>query len=150
MNSDERRKPLKWPLIAIAAICLIGVWLITSWNAHSIQITWEIDNPTDMETILEDRIPVGSAIAEARGFMESEGFVCRDVSNGTFTEKEWFGDEEPQYDDISFVRCWRSQRVGFFKRGIDGLVMSHNWEVALVHDGSVITDVLVSYYLDGM
>jgi hypothetical protein len=116
--------------------------------AHTAQVTWKIDDPTNMATTLGDRVPIGTSIADARRFMEHEGFDCRDVADGWFIERTWFGDDEPKHEGIDFIRCHRSQNLGIYQ-GWNSLLMSRNWGVALVHDGHLVTDILVSHYLDG-
>jgi hypothetical protein len=73
--------------------------------------------------------------------MEDEGFTCDDVVQGTFVERTWFGDREPVHEGLDFVHCERTQSAGF--------LMTSYWDVALVHNGETVTDVLVSHYLDG-
>lgn len=116
--------------------------------AHAAQLTRSIDDPMIMKATLEERIPVGTPIAEAQQFMEKEGFECREHLNGTFVERRSLRDKEPRHERLMFVECSRAQR---FNTGeSDGRrPQSSKWDVALVNDGKVVTTILVSHYNDG-
>ena len=94
-----------------------------------------------MKATLREHIPIGSPVSEARRYMVSEGFECRDVVNGKFIERTWFGDDEPAYEGLDYILGIRRQSAG--------VLMGRIWDVAVVHDGRVVTDVLVSHFLDG-
>jgi len=123
--------------------------LVAVGCGHSSQFTWKIDDPVVMKSVLAEHVPHGTPVADARRFMESEGFDCRECSNGSFIERTWFGDREPRYDGIDFTDCDRVQNLGIYKGSFGGLLMSRNWRVALVNDGNAVTDILVSHYIDG-
>ena len=132
--------PLGTMLMLRRALGLVALlWVVGC--AHTARQTWKVEDPAIMKATLRERIPMGSSISEARRYMESEGFECRDVLNGKFIERTWFGDEQPAYDGLDYIRCTRSQSAGF--------LMGRIWTVAVVHDGSIVTDVLVSHYVDG-
>lgn len=119
--------------------------------AHSAQLTWNVDDPEAMRAVLAEHIPPGTPVAEARQFMQEEGFTCRERVNESFVERTWFGDRDPRHEGIDFVHCERVQTLGVGKQGfgLGGLMMTRNWDVALVNDSRSVTAVLVSHYLDG-
>ena len=144
-------KPLTYLTIVIPslAVAFLVFSIVQKVRTHSSRVTWNVDDAQEMEMLLKERLPIGSSIAAARRFMEAEGFECDDVSRGTFVEKSWWGADTPQHEDITFVSCRRVQSLDFSDSGVDALVMSHHWEIALVHDGDAVTAVLVSHYVDG-
>ena len=101
-----------------------------------------------METTLTERIPIGTPVAEAQRFMEREGFECRDHVNGTFIERRHWTDKEPRHERLTFIECSRAQSLGS-RKGSSGLLMTRKWDVALVNDGKVVTEILLSHYVDG-
>lgn len=92
-----------------------------------------------MKTTLTERIPIGTSLSDAQRFMESESFHCSEVSQGAFMERSWWGDDKPLHEGLDYVLCERKKNEGFWA--------NQTWQVALVHDGNVVTDILVSNYL---
>jgi hypothetical protein len=112
---------------------LIVLWV--AGCANPARQTWKIDDPAIMKATLSEQIPIGSSLSEARRYMESEGFECSDVLNGKFIERTQLSDDQPRYEGFDFIRGVRRQSAGFPVERI--------WSVAVVHDGSLVTDVLV-------
>jgi hypothetical protein len=109
---------------------------------HFSQATWKIEKPEDMRQAIIQRIPRGTSIDAARKVMESEGFTCNLKRNSTFYERtSWQTDGVQRHDQIDFLECRRTQSAGF--------LMSRQWTVALVLNGDLVSDVLISHILDG-
>jgi len=128
-------------------LLLLSLAFLAIGCAHASQLTRSIDDPMVMRATLEDRIPVGTPIAEAQQFMEKEGFECRDHVNGTFVERRSWRDKEPRHERIVFIECSRAQKLGAGADG--GRPVNSKWDVALVNDGKVVTAILLSHYNDG-
>lgn len=110
--------------------------------SHSHQPTFQLTTPEAMRAQLAAMIPPGTNLSAAQATMEREGFTCHVVRGGTFIERTWFGSDEPRHEGLDFLACRRVQSAGH-------LLMSRNWDVALVFDGDQVTQTLVSHYIDG-
>lgn len=130
-------------------IALMAIVVVCVGCLHSSQVTWRIDDPVVMKAALVEHVPIGTPVSAARRFMESEGFICEPRSNSSFIERRSWSDREPKHEGIDFLGCHRRESLGVNKYGLGGLLMSRKWNVALVNDGSIVTDILVSHYIDG-
>jgi hypothetical protein len=91
--------------------------------------TSDLDQSDEMIEAVEARAGAGSPIADAREFMEQEGFECSEVTNGSFVGR----------DGIDYLYCDRR----------DGSPVARRWQVAIVHRGGLIVEVLATTGLIG-
>jgi len=103
------------------------------------------DGREEMHLALTERIPIGTALEEARSKMEAAEFDCVLVADSFFTEDPGFIDDERDYKSVAnarILRCTRSESAG--------LLMAHIWAVALVLDhNDKVEDVLVLHRMEG-
>ena len=92
-----------------------------------------LKDPSKMKGVVLKAVPVGSRIEEARRFMEREGFRCSPQT------KSSFADHDGTRKGIDYLYCDRSE----------GLIVSRRWQVAIVHSGDRVTDVLANTGLIG-
>ncbi len=112
--------------------------------AHSHQVTWRIQSPDQMKQVVQDSVPLGSSIAQAREFMESEGFECEVRKNSTFYERRsWTNRDLTTHKKIDFLNCHRNQSAGQFG-------LRRIWNVALVLNDEAVSEAIVSHYVDGL
>jgi hypothetical protein len=78
-------------------------------------------SPKEMQKKLQEVLPKGMKLQQAREYMEREGFACEMIANG-----EWRKKKVPR-----FMHCKRE----------DGQMIKRRWEVAVVHDGESIVSV---------
>ena len=88
------------------------------------------DNPDLMEEEISQFIPVGSSIDRAKRIMESNGFKCEYVENGTFVKERddpnFPGGKYTTYRRVDHLSCDRSKMVAVLRE--------RRWQVAIVHD----------------
>ena len=109
---------------------------------HSRQVTWKLKSPEEMQQIVRDHVPLGTAATTAQEFMEAEGFHCEVRGDATFCERRAFNIVGQVHDKLDFIECKRHQRAGH-------ILMARLWTVALVLENDVVADVLVAHYIDG-
>jgi hypothetical protein len=124
---------LRWTFVA-------GVLLITGCHYH--QVTWRQTTRDEMLAALTEHIPPGSSLEAAQKFLEREGFECQRVENDDFIEREYWTDIIARHEGVTYLHATRSQSDGH-------LLMSRTWDVAVVEDGDVVGEVLVSKTVDG-
>lgn len=78
-------------------------------------------SPKEMQAKLNEAMPKGATLANAREFMEKEGFACEMVVDGEFKKKKIH----------RFLLCTRQ----------DGQMIKRRWDVAVVHDGEKVLSV---------
>jgi hypothetical protein len=89
-----------------------------------------------MKELLSTHIPRGTAVVEAKRFMEGEGFECQVERNSSFIE------EGVSHRGIDYLYCDRSDST-------KSRWVSRRWQIALVIKDEVISDILVSVGLIG-
>lgn len=124
--------------------CLFSlvVGLAIAGCTHAPRVTWNLEDPDLMREVVVWHVPPGTSIPAAGAFMKSEGFTVHLERNESFNERRSWVDIFKTHDHLDFLDCRRVQSAG-------SLLMSHFWEVALVLDGDVVRDVVVSHYVDG-
>ena len=89
-----------------------------------------------MKTALLQIVPSGTPLVQARNVMEREGFTVAAKQNAAFSEQGRL------HQNIDYLYCDRSESAGF--------PVERRWQVALVHDGTQLTDILVSMGSTGL
>ncbi len=103
-------------ILSVAMLALLG------FSACERSATGEIGNTKEMIAALSAKVPVGTSVAVAKVFMESEKFEVT-----VMTKEKWKGKS-----GITFLQCLRR----------DGSPpIFRKWEVALINDGKVITSI---------
>jgi hypothetical protein len=108
------QRNLSW--LKYSVLIVVTALLVSCEQAHK---TEEVVSPQQMQATLEKAVPKGMALEDAKGFMESEGFVCEEVKGGTWKGKK----------GLTFLHCKRE----------DGQMIKRRWEVALMHDGKTVS-----------
>src|SRR5713101_3012007 len=109
---------------ALTVLLAMGVGCASS---HS--VTRGIQEPPRMIEVILDQIPVGTSLADAERFMQSEGFKCSQTTNGEFLG----------HRGLDYLYCDRS----------DGGIVQRRWQVAIVHGDGKVSEVLASTGLVG-
>ena len=109
--------------------CLILLLLAAASCTSSRAGTRGIEEPPQMVAAVLGRIPLGTPVEEAQGFMEREGFRCSRIANAAFGER----------NGLDYVYCDRTE----------GTVVSRRWQVALVYRDGLVVEVLASTGLVG-
>ena len=111
-----RNRALRALLGMSIAFVLVGV---TGCDSRA---TAQIGNSKEMVEALELKVPKGTALPAAKAFMESEKFEVEEMKKARWKGKA----------DINFLKCSR-------KDGSPPIF--RQWEVALLHDGKVVTSI---------
>ncbi len=98
-------------------LCAVLLGIVGCGPAHE---TEEL-SPKEMQSQLQKAMPKGMKLAEARQYMEKEGFQCEMVVDG-----EWKKKKVPR-----FMKCSRE----------DGKMIKRKWDVAVMHDGDKVVNV---------
>ncbi|MFY9571093.1 MAG: hypothetical protein WAV20_06840 [Blastocatellia bacterium] len=88
-----------------------------------------------MKQEIENQIPIGSSIKDAKRIMEANAFKCKLEERGSFAE---MGDDERfvrRHDNADFLYCDKEKR---------GFICSRRWQVAIVHKDTVVSGIFVS------
>ena len=109
---------------------------------HAPRATWTLDDPDLMRDVITWHVPPGTSIPAATAFMKSEGFSVDLRRDATFNERRSWMNVLKTHNQIDFLDCRRVQSAG-------SLLMSRFWRVALRLDGDVVSEVMVSHYVDG-
>lgn len=96
-----------------------------------VRATTDIRQPAVMKEALRRAIPTGTSLANARRFMEQEGFACKITRNGSFRGRE----------GIDYLYCDRSERYAHW--------VDQRWQIALVLEGDRVRDIEVAHGLIG-
>jgi len=115
-RSDLRRHAVRAVLGFCAVVGLLG---LTGCDSHS---TADIGNSKQMIAALELKVPKGTALAAAKTFMEAEKFEVEEMKKARWKGKA----------DLNFLKCTR-------KDGSPPIF--RQWEVAVMHDGKVVTSI---------
>lgn len=99
---------------------LWGVLFIGLAGCGPSQETAEL-TPKEMQKKLQEALPKGFKLQEARHYMEKEGFECEMVVDGEWKKKKV----------ARFMHCKRE----------DGKMIKRRWDVAVVHDGDKVVSV---------
>jgi hypothetical protein len=94
-----------------------------------------LKEPAAMKSALVRLVPPGTSVAKARAAMEHEGFTVTEKRNARFAE------QGKLRESIDYLYCDRTESAGF--------PIERRWQVALVNDGTQVTDILVSTGLTG-
>jgi hypothetical protein len=94
-----------------------------------------LKDPSAMKIAVQRIVPTGTSLAQARDAMESEGFKVAAKQNAMFSE------EGKVHKNIDYLYCDRTELAAF--------PVERRWQVALVNDGTQVTDILVSMGLTG-
>jgi len=103
-------------ILFVAALALLG------FSACDRSATGEIGNSAEMVAALSKKVPMGTSVAAAKAFMESEKFEVTEM-----TKAKWKGK-----GGLTFLQCLR-------KDGSPPIF--RKWEVAMMNDGKVITSI---------
>lgn len=125
-------------LCLLAAALLLG----TVGCAHRHRRTWKHATIEEMHATLLEQIPPQTPLADARAFMQKEGFRCTLETNSLFVERNHWSVPGITHEGLNYLRCYRAQGEGHF-------LTSRIWTIALVHDDNVVTEVIISMYIDG-
>jgi hypothetical protein len=90
-----------------------------------------------MKQTLKREIPVGTPEAEARRFMERQGFSC------TLEKQQSFSEQGKTFNDLDFLYCTRSDTSTTLS------LVSREWKIAVVVQNHLVSDILVSSGLLG-
>ena len=100
-----------------------------------------------MATEVSKRIPKGTPLVDARKTMESAGFECDLIENGSFTESSGVIGHDREYrsfENSRYLLCRRTE-------GAEGFLVANIWTVALVADKTDnVDDVLVRHCMEGL
>ena len=121
----------QWIRVLPAVVLMIGC----ARDLQNTRMTTGITEPTVMKSTLREKIPDRTTLAEAKDFMEREGFECSIKRNGSFSE------EGVSRDGIDYLYCDRHDRVDTW--------VSRRWQIALVLKDGTVNDVYVSQGLIG-
>jgi hypothetical protein len=88
-----------------------------------------------MKSALLQMVAPGTSLVQARNAMEREGFRVAEKHNAAFNE------EGTLHKNINYLYCDRTELAVF--------PVERRWQVALVNDGTRVTDILVSMSLTG-
>lgn len=124
------------------AVLMVAYLRLVTGCSHRHQQTWKHTTIEQMHATLAEQIPPQTPLEEARAYMEKEGFKCSPRTNELFVEQDHWAAPGVRHSGLNYVHCHRGQGEGHF-------LMSRIWNIALVHDGHVVTDVLISMYVDG-
>jgi hypothetical protein len=112
--------------VALTAAVLVAVAGFTGIRS----VTRGVEEPPRMVEAVLGQVPVGTPVDDAQRFMEREGFKCSRSSNAAFLDRT----------GLDYVYCDRSEGSGAVQR---------RWQVAVVHRGGKVTEVLASTGLLG-
>ena len=93
-------------------------------------VTRDIEEPPRLVEVVLSQVPVGTSVENAQRFMEREGFKCSRTIAGQFGDRK----------GLDYVYCDRSE---------GGVWVQRRWQVAIVHRGGKVTEVLASTGLVG-
>ncbi len=111
------------------ASCLVLVVVSIVGFAGPRSATRNIEEPQRMVEAVLREVPIGTPLAEARRFMEAEGFECRREANSTFLDR----------DELDYLYCNR----------YEGGIVKRRWQVAVVYRDDKVVEVLASTGLIG-
>ena len=106
------------------AVCLTLIVVAAPGCAGARSATREIDKPERMVQAVMNGVPIGTPVDEAQRFMEGEGFQCRREANAKFLDR----------GGLDYLYC---NRYG-------GSIVKRRWQVAVVHRGGKVVEVLAS------
>ena len=118
---------IRWFHLLPTAVVLLGC----ARDRQVGRVTTGIEQPALMESTLVKHIPIGTALADAKGFMEREGFECSVTRNGSLSSRE----------GIDYIYCDRHDPVDTW--------VSRRWQIVLVLEDDNVADVRVSHGLIG-
>ena len=121
------RQKIGWIHLLSAVVLLLGC----ARDTQVVRVTAGIEQPALMQSTLVKNIPKGTPLADAKRFMEREGFECSITRNGSFSGR----------DGIDYIYCDRHDRVDIW--------VSRRWQIALVLEDDTVADVSVSHGLIG-
>lgn len=127
MESDMINHRIGWIHLLPAIVLLVGC----AHDKQTVRVTTGIEDPAMMQSTIVKNIPNGTQLADAKRFMQSEGFKCSITRNGSFSDR----------DSIDYIYCDRLDRVDDW--------VSRRWQIALVLEDDAIADVSVSHGLIG-
>jgi hypothetical protein len=122
-----------WVILAVVAITALSVLAV--FHNRLFTATGGIDDEAPMYEAVRRRVPSGTAVADARRFMECEGFACQVEKDKSFLE----GGAVRERAD--FLYCQRMDGAGF--------LMVRNWQVILVLRDGAVEEVIVTGNLIG-
>jgi hypothetical protein len=94
-----------------------------------------LKDPAAMKSALLQLVPPGTSLPKAREAMEHEGFTVTEKHDASFAE------QGKVHNDIDYLYCDRTESARF--------PVERRWQVALVSDGTKVTNILVSVGLTG-
>jgi len=123
-------------------LCIIFLvpTLIFGCSSSSRRIKFE-GNLAVVKTEIQNLVPVGSSVAEAKKLMEYDGFECTEKLNGKFVENISFR-QHKQYEGIDFQNCVRDESEVSF-----GGATERKLSVAIVQQDDRVTDILVNIFM---
>jgi hypothetical protein len=108
--------------------------LFSSVSQKNIKI--KLDNRiASLKQEIKKHIPTGTTIEDARRIMEANGFKCQLMERSFFAEREEDDHPLPVHSDIDFLYCDKEK---------GGLFCDRRWQVAIVHEHGIVSDVFVS------
>lgn len=117
----------------IVTVGCVGLGIVIARRGPTAGLT----DAHEMKRAIREHVPIGTAIEEAKAFMEAEGFRCdREHTNQMFT-----GDGETRVG-LDFVLCERSEPAGILEVRF--------WHVALVVAEEKVTEILVDTAVFGL
>jgi hypothetical protein len=124
---------IKGALPICAVSCLIFLF---PFHADSKTPKLKMHNKTRvMKQEVQKYIPTGTAIEVAKQIMEANGFTCTLKEKADFAEMEGNGDLVARHGAIDYLYCDKEK---------GGLFCARRWQIAIVHENGVVSDILVS------
>ncbi len=93
------------------------------------------DTPAAMKAALQQLIPSGTPLDQARRTMEKAGYKVTDETSASFSE------EGVVHRGINYLYCDCTERAH--------LIIERRWQIALIYTGDSVSDILVSMGLTG-
>ena len=83
--------------------------------------SFDTESPQQMRMRIEQAVPCGTRLEDACEAMRQRGFACEFVQCGRWR----------QYRGVDYLRCIRD----------DGQLIKRRWDVAIIHNGELVTAV---------
>jgi hypothetical protein len=119
------------------SILIILITFVLVCQAEETKIKLFLSAKATKEEILK-RIPIGSNLEDAKRNMEANGFSCKKMEKAYFSEQDYQDKHEKPtiHANIDYLYC--------DKEVSESLYCARRWQVAIVHNNGIVSDVLVS------
>lgn len=98
-------------------------------------------NEKAMKQEIAKQIPIGSTIEDARRIMEANGFKCEMRERESLADKDQDG-RIVTHRYLDFLSCGKEKPTWW--------LTERRWQVLLVHEGGIVSEIVVAISLTGM